>query len=230
MATKIKKEYEKINFKYWQKGYFAPNVEPAIFRFYGKFIKNNFKKKIKLLDFGCGQEAAVNFFNNQKIDAYGVDISLKDINNAKKYYKSIKHKFLHINNLDSLKSKNLKKFDIITCVQSLYYLSDDDLKIYLIYLKSILKPNGILYATMISTKSSLYSNKKSKNGLSLVNRDNYNLIPPHYINFVKSYKDLKNKFKLFNILKIGYYSFCLDRHNDVNHHYVIIGKKNNAKS
>jgi len=83
---------------------------------------------------------------------------------------------------------------------------------------------------MISTKSSLYINKKRKNGLSLVNRDNYNLIPPHYINFVKSYKDLKNKFKLFNILKIGYYSFCLDRHNDVNHHYVIIGKKNNAKS
>ena len=61
-----------------------------------------------------------------------------------------------------------KKFNIITCIQSLYYLSNDDFELYLNYFDQILKRNGIIYATMISSKSSLNSNKQSKDGLTLV--------------------------------------------------------------
>ena len=89
----MKKNYLKKNFQYWQKGYYAPNIEPAVFRFYGQFIKKKLRKKINLLDFGCGQGSAVNFFNQQKINAYGIDISKKDISIAKKKYKKIKNKF-----------------------------------------------------------------------------------------------------------------------------------------
>ena len=89
----MKKNYLKRNFKYWQKGYYAPNIEPAVFRFYSQFIKKKIKKKINLLDFGCGKGLAVNFFNQHKINAYGVDISQKDISIAKKKYKKIKDKF-----------------------------------------------------------------------------------------------------------------------------------------
>lgn len=222
----MNKNYLKKNFKFWQKGYHAPNVEPAVFRFYGKFIKKKFKKKLKLLDFGCGQGSAVNFFDQQKINAYGVDISKKDITVAKKKYKKIKDKFFFTKNLNDLKIKiENKKFDIITCIQSLYYLSNDDFQSYINYFDQILKKNGIIYATMISSKSSLCSNKQNKNGLTLVNKDNYTKIDKHFINFTKSYDHLRKKFKKFKVLKLGYYSFCLDKKNDVNHHYLVICKK-----
>ena len=35
-------DYKKINYNFWQKSYYAPNVESYIFRFYGYYLK---KKK-----------------------------------------------------------------------------------------------------------------------------------------------------------------------------------------
>tara|TARA_Y100000591_G_C21743395_1_gene650562 strand:- start:94 stop:759 length:666 start_codon:yes stop_codon:yes gene_type:complete len=219
------KNYLKKNFHYWQRGYEAPNLEAAVFRFYGKFLKKKkLTKKNTLLDFGCGQGAAVNFFNKQNINSYGADISRKDISVAKKRYKKYKKKYFHIENLDDLKKK-IKMVDVILCVQSLYYLSDKDLYEHLSFFKSILKRNGIIYATMISTKSSLYNNRKTKDGLSLVNKDNVSKVKNHYINFTRSYNDLEKKFSLFKVVQTGYYSFCIDKNNDVNHHYLIIAKK-----
>ena len=129
-------------------------------------------------------------------------------------------------NLDEFKmNTQKKKFDIITCIQSLYYLSNDDFELYINYFDQILKRNGIIYATMISSKSSLNSNKQSKDGLTLVDKDNFKKIKKHYINFTKSYEHLHQKFKNFKILSSGYYSFCLDKKNDVNHHYLVVCKK-----
>ena len=222
----MKKNYLKKNFQYWQKGYYAPNIEPAVFRFYGQFIKKKLRKKINLLDFGCGQGSAVNFFNQQKINAYGIDISKKDISIAKKKYKKIKNKFFFTKDLDEFKmNTQKKKFYIIKFIQSLYYLSNDDFELYINYFDQILKRNGIIYATMISSKSSLNSNKQSKDGLTLVDKDNFKKIKKHYINFTKSYEHLHQKFKNFKILSSGYYSFCLDKKNDVNHHYLVVCKK-----
>ena len=218
----MKKNYKTTNYKYWQKGYYAPSVEPAVFRFYGKFLKHIKKKKIKLLDFGCGQGAGVNFFNDKKINAFGVDISLKDINEAKKNYKKIKKKFTHIKNIEDFKTKN---FDVVTCIQSLYYMTNQDIQKKLNYFENILNKDGIIYATMISTKSSMFKNKKKINGMSLVTRDNKFKYRKHYINFTRSYSHLQKIFKKFKILNMGYYSFCLDRENDMNHHFTIIAQK-----
>ena len=48
------------------------------------------KEKKKILDFGCGQGGNLNFFHKLGFDVYGVDISKKDINIAKKIIKSKK--------------------------------------------------------------------------------------------------------------------------------------------
>lgn len=217
--------YLKKNYSFWQRGYEAPNVESFIFRFYGFYLKN--KKNLKLLDFGCGQGAAVNFFNKQKIDSVGVDISKTDIKNAKKKYPTYKKKFICIKSFEDLNNKkNLNKFDVIIASQSLYYLSNSDFKNLINILYNLLKKNGIVFASMISHKSTLFKNsKKFKNGLRIVTKDNKKRYAKHYINFTKDYNSLLNKFYKFKKINVGYYSVCFDRENDGNHHYIFIGKK-----
>ena len=36
-------DHDLVNYKFWQKGYFAPNVESFIFRFYGHYLKKILK-------------------------------------------------------------------------------------------------------------------------------------------------------------------------------------------
>ena len=216
--------HDLINYNFWQKGYFAPNVESFIFRFYGHYLK---KKKIKnLLDFGCGQGAAVNFFNQNNINSFGVDISLTDINIAKKKNSKNKKKFIHIQSFKDIeKIFEKKKLDVIVASQSLYYLSDQDFKKLILIFKKILNKNGMIFATMISTKTSLY--KKSINykyGLRKIYVDKKKN-SFHFINFTKNSSDLKNKFNIFKTIDTGYYSVCLNEKNDINHHYTFIGKK-----
>ena len=73
--------YLKINKDYFNKSYFAPNIESFIFRFYGRILVHDFnitgKNKEKILDFGCGQGSALKYFHNLGFDVYGVDISPK---------------------------------------------------------------------------------------------------------------------------------------------------------
>ena len=49
----------------------------------------------------------------------------------------------------------------------------------------------------------------------------------HYINFVKNEKDLKNKFKLFTPLNIGYYDGSSISTKQSQYHFTFFGKKNN---
>ena len=213
------------NYKYWQKGYDAPNVESFIFRFYGFYLKK--RKNLKLLDFGCGQGAAVNFFNSVKVNSIGVDISDIDIKSAKKKYPKNKHKFICIKSFNDLdKKKYYNKFDVIVASQSLYYLSNTDLNKLISIFYRLLKKNGIFFSSMISFKSSLYKNsKKFKDGLRIVSKDNKKNYSKHYINFIKDYMSLTKKFSKFKIINLGYYSVCFNKDNDINHHYTFIGRK-----
>ena len=91
------KKYLVRNQIYWNLGYFAPNVESYIFRFYGYYLKpNKITGRKKILDFGCGQGSAVNYFNKLGYNAIGVDISKKDLENARKFYKKFKKKFIQV--------------------------------------------------------------------------------------------------------------------------------------
>lgn len=220
--------YSNVNYNFWQKGYFAPNVESFIFRFYGHYLKNKKKNIKRILDFGCGQGAAVNFFNQNKINTIGVDISKVDINHAKKRFKKFNKKFIHIKSLIDMKKKlNNTKFDVIIASQSLYYLNDKDFRRYIIELKKLMSEDSILFVSMISTKSHLYKNSvKETNGLNKVFSGKNKTGEFHYINFTKNYEHLKEKFRDFEPMDVGYYSVCLNKNYDINHHYTFIGKNN----
>jgi hypothetical protein len=100
----------------------------------------------------------------------------------------------------------------------------------------MLKPGGYVFFTMKSIKSDyyrFYSNKKNIDGLTKVDlssNKNYKKrqkqnIYFHYINFTKNQKDLKNKFKLFKPLNIGFYDGSLLSLDVSGHHFTFFGKK-----
>ena len=237
--------YLKKNFHFWNRKYFAPNVEGFIFRLkpylLDKYIKFK-KKKFEILDFGCGEGSNVIFFEkNYKFIPYGVDISSDSIRKCKSKCKKYKNNFKVINPKPNINDNFFnKKFDLIISTQTLYFLSDIDLKKRLISLRNLLKPNGFVYFTMKATKHiywSKCSNKKKDNdGLTLVNLNklNKNLnykkrqklnTYVHYINFTRSEKELKEKLKMFKKLNIGYYDLSLHDTKSSSHHYTFFGKK-----
>ena len=154
----IMKSYLIKNHKLWQKSYSAPNVENVIFRLQGRILKKQYKlpKKNKLttmLDFGCGQGATVNFFNQCGYDAYGVDISEIDIEIAKVRYPQIAHKFFvckpDVFKVPMTKFTENKKISLITGQQSLYYFDKEDFFTLLKNFKNSLETKGLLFASMI---------------------------------------------------------------------------------
>ena len=47
----------------------------------------------------------------------------------------------------------------------------------------------------------------------------------HYINFIKNESDLKNKFKLFTPLNIGFFDASFTTTKESGHHFTFFGKK-----
>lgn len=232
-------DYKAENNLFWNRKYFAPNVENFIFRLKPWLLDNYIKKskKLKVLDYGCGEGSNINFLSkNFNYDVYGVDISHPSIKTCHK--KKLSKKKFKVINFDV--SENDKffntKFDLIISIQVLYYLNNEDMRNRLISLKKMLKPGGYVFFTMMSEKNYYfqhYSNKKKNNeGLTKVNlsrdknykkRQNQNTYQ-HYINFIKNEKDLKNKFKIFKPLNIGYYDGSLKSLNEGGHHFTFFGK------
>jgi SAM-dependent methyltransferase len=221
----------KINYNYWQKNYYSPNVESFIFRLHSKLLSKYLikKKLIRILDFGCGQGSNLHYFYKTfDFIPYGVDISKKAIETCKKKIFKYKNNFKLIDPIPSSNNfffKNLK-FDIIIASQSLYYLDNSNLETVLRNFNLQLKDNGLVFFTMVSKKSFFwkYSSRKNvnKNGMTRVKlrKNTFN-----YFNFVNSKKDLTKKFKIFKPLNIGYYDLSLTSTKISRHHYIFFGKK-----
>ena len=190
-----------------------------------------------VLDYGCGEGSNINYLiKKYNYDGYGVDISRPSITTCRKKINKRKFKLISSKVIKDDKFFDVK-FDLIISLQVLYYLNNTDLKLLLANLNSMLKPGGYVFFTMMSRKNAYYnfhSDKKNIDGLTKVDLSsdkNYKKrqkqsIYYHYINFTKNEKDLKNKFKLFKPLNIGYYDFSLESLDLSTHHFFFFGKKN----
>ena len=167
----MENNYKKINEKFWNRVYYAPNVESFIFRLKPKLLNLfiNSKKKLKVLDYGCGEGSNIHYLiKKHGYDGYGVDISESSIKNCQKKINKKKFKLIDfdVNQNDNFFNK---KFDLIISIQVLYYLNDIDLKNRLISLNKMLKPGGYVFFTMMSTKDTGYKyfcdKRKSNDGL-----------------------------------------------------------------
>ena len=223
-------QYLKKNHNYWETGYYAPNVESYIFRFFAYYLKpNKIIGNKKILDFGCGQGSSVNYFSKLGYDVCGVDISKKDLNFAKIFYKNIKNRFVLVDPDPKIQPYYgfEKNIDIVVAAQSLYFFDNKDLNICLNKIKNSMKKGGIIFATMQSHNHYYFKNaKKYKNGLYEVKLKNKRTaVKSHYINYTKSKKDLLKKFNMFEPLEVGFYDMGLTKSEPKTHHFTFIGRK-----
>jgi len=221
------------NKKYYEKGYNAFNVDHSIFRFYGRILKPEFGmggNHEKLLDFGCGQGAGVNFFAMQGFNARGVDISSTDIAVAKTRYPYIAQKF---SVCDPDPNKNdyygfPEDVSVVTAIQSLYLLSDSDFQTCVDKLYRSMRPGGVFFATMMGEGSKEYYDNSTefKDGLRVINYQNSRLeVEEFYMFFVRDEEELKQRFSMFKPVHIGHYSAKFRSDEGDGFHYTFCGVK-----
>ncbi|NCN86431.1 class I SAM-dependent methyltransferase [archaeon] len=96
---------------------FLANQEPSYFPIYD-FIKN-IKKELDILEIGCGYGYTSYALSKFKHNITAIDLSKNAIELAKKHFKNIK--FL---NVDILKIKHQKKYDLIIATELIEHLED----------------------------------------------------------------------------------------------------------
>jgi 2-polyprenyl-3-methyl-5-hydroxy-6-metoxy-1,4-benzoquinol methylase len=154
MNTADIRQYQDANRAYWEKGYVAPNVDACVFRFYGRILARDFDlvgSGETLIDIGCGQGSAVEFFAKQGFNSFGCDISETDIGAAKIRYPHIARKF-SVCDTDPNKVDHYCQADnvrVVTSIQTLYYLSDSDFAVCMDKLYKSMLPGAVFYATMM---------------------------------------------------------------------------------
>lgn len=204
-------DYLDKNKQYWDGVYDAPNVESFIFRFYGRILKFDYgidgSKHEKLLDFGCGQGAALRYFDKLGFNCFGVDIAPNDVAVARKHMPHIANQLAIIDPKPDEKNIFFNGgFDIVISIQTLDFLSNTDFNKVIKSLYNSMKPGAKIYASM-NGYSMYYRNHGTEIGDGLWNikfkgsRVNYDI----NLNFVKDKEDMKKRFSLFKPVYLDYY-------------------------
>lgn len=226
-------DYFKANYDYWKKGYEAENVESQVFRVYGRIFKAQLgidgSKGEKLLDFGCGAGANLEFFHKKGFDVYGVDISPIDIERCQARMPEIASHFKVIDPKPKLEDIFWRgEYDVVIGIQSLFYYTDTDFKIRLQSLYSQMKKGSIIYATMIASKADWYFKNAVELGDGLWKTDFCTeriKVENYFQNFTFDEKDLVDKFNLFKKIHVGYYQFRYREDEGNEFFYTYVGVK-----
>jgi SAM-dependent methyltransferase len=164
------------NAEYWDRLYDTQHVVSHVFRPFGRIIAKDFgltgARHERVLDYGCASGSAVLFYKEKGFDAYGVDISRDNIGACRRRMPDIADHFAVIDAMP--KEKDLYfggEFDLILAIDSLYYYTDELLHLRLQTLRRQLKPGGIIYATMLGSGSTAYTDHSTRleNGMYKVN-------------------------------------------------------------
>ena len=203
--------YLEKNAKYGAGTYAAANVESFIFRFYGRILKFDYgidgSQHERVLDFGCGQGGALQFFDSLGFNCYGVDIASTDIAEAQTSMPHYANQFKVIDLIPD--EKNIffgGECDIVISIQTLDFLSNTDFNKAIRCLYNNMKPGAKIYASM-NGYTHYYRQGATDIGDGLWNvkfktdRLDYDLC----VNFVKDKEDMKQRFSLFKPVYLDYY-------------------------
>lgn len=212
---------------YWQQGYRAPHVESWVFRVYGRILQPDFGigPGSHVLDWGCGQGAALRFFADQGCCVYGVDLSPIDLDRAR-------HLVPEATLIQTTPTPPASRYldqpmDLIVAIQALYYLSDPDRAAVLDALYDQLRPGGVIYASMMGTRHWYFEHSRPHtDGLRLVTMKTARFeIADYPVRFTESADDLLAMFSRFAARHVGYYDYQHREDEGPNMHYTFIGQK-----
>jgi len=205
-------DYLDKNSQYWSGRYQAPNVESFIFRFYGRILKFDYgidgSQHERILDFGCGQGGALNYFDKLGFDCFGVDIAKNDIEVAQSHMPHIARQFKVIDPKPDENQIFFDRggFDVVISIQTLDFLSNSDFEKVIKCLYKNMKPGAKIYASMNGWD--MYYRKHGKHigdGLWHIkfktDRVDYDL----FLNFVRDKDEMKEKFKMFKPVYLDHY-------------------------
>ena len=205
------------NIKLWDNFYakkkFIPEFPDKCVQDFYKFhlIK---KRKIKIIDIGCGSGSNLFYLKNKGFDVYGIDNSSKAIDFIYKKNKSLKKKLFKC----SFTNLPFKKeyFDAAISIGVFYYEEINGIKNGIDELHRVLKKNGIARIYLISNKDKKYT--KNFNKVSKGWEKNMNLV---FLNL----SQIKKLFFNFRNLIIGEERFNYINNDKLNSYWVITVKK-----
>ena len=174
---------------YWNT-YYQKKLSPSSPTRFAFFCKKYLKKFNGIVfDIGCGNGRDVAFFNRNKINCHGVDLSKKAISQNKKKYKLIKNNFLN----KDFSKLNISKLKTDIAIYSRFSLHSIDRKKEKDLIK-ILNSSKNIKLVMIETRT-IYDELCGK-GFKIGKNE---FITSHYRRFIdpeKLKKDINNSFKI----------------------------------
>tara|TARA_B100002051_G_scaffold275502_1_gene319787 strand:+ start:1205 stop:1912 length:708 start_codon:yes stop_codon:yes gene_type:complete len=209
MHAKLKKKI----FKQKTKKFFLNNsknksircADTFLFRFLGNFFKEYKNKKI--LDIGYGNCENINEFIRRGAECFGISL-IDNTTLLEKNKKIFKNNFLHYDFNQFKKFRFKKKFDLIICLDTIYYVADLDN--FFKEIKKCLKKNGLFVFQYIESQEIInydlknYKNIKKLTKIKKIKSTsylNYKKNPIRFLDYEKNFhqyvKDNNFKFKFF---------------------------------
>lgn len=236
------KMYNKINKEIYEDFYKTRKVHLEyphnwIIHFWNMYLRK-YLPEGKILDWGCGSGNNSIFLIDKGYEVFGCDIAknFKECvgDNLKKYGYNrnlLKNFTLIPQDYERLPFDN-ESFDLILSNQVLYYLpSREHIKKICVEFNRILKPNGLVFFTMMGQRNYyfVYHTRKilSKDGnqheIEILDK-NHRLYGLHeIIYFIRDEKELIELFDVFEPIDIGFFEIKIFDLNS--HHWIFIGKK-----
>ena len=203
-----------------------------------RLYENVMKRKLgldgpgqRLLDFGCWNGTHTHYFATKGFTPFGVDIVADAIAEARQSMPVHSANFHVIDDRTDLQPLIGGPLDVLFSNQVLYFLDDTTLIKRMAEFEAMLRPGGVIVATMMSR--ACYWNRYSKgvwpNGLEEVDLSSHGrLSGKHYIRFTESPEHLRAQFCRFETIQIGSYSVALDLEEGDAHHFVYVGRRRAA--
>ena len=161
-------------------------------------------KNLDHLDYACGPGTLIGKYS--KSNSIGVDISIKQIEYANSKYGNIA-KFCSLEEFSNLYDD--KKYDVITVVGLLEFITNDEIKNLVNKLESLLRKDGTIIMTTPNYNIPMRILEKLVNRFGKVNYNNQHI---NRLNYKKihelKFDNVFSKIEVFNVVNIGiFFSF-----------------------
>jgi SAM-dependent methyltransferase len=203
---------EEVNTNEWMQPYFAPNVQSEIFRWWGwvgrDLITRQFPggagESINALEFGCGEAANVNFFREQGLQSFGVDLNPESLAVGLERWPSLDGRLSAIPfECDELPFGDTR-FHVITSRHVLHFLTPLVFERTLSVIRNRMLDGGVLFITFMKSGGFYFNNSQPlDNGMRRVTFNNGRFERNVDVWFVNDEDELRSRFPGFTLHEVG---------------------------